>query len=100
VFIEQPLLTLRLQSTGYYAFTLALMLLALGGRVLGARAFAGAVTRPLERGGHGRPQHLGARRPGRGAAASNPPAEIAQLLEDVNGMQSAPRESYRSSSRR
>ena len=25
VFIEQPLLTLRLQSTGYYAFTIALM---------------------------------------------------------------------------
>ena len=48
VFIEQPLLTLRLQSTGYYALTFALMLLALGAAILGARAFAGAVTRPLE----------------------------------------------------
>ena len=37
-----------MQSTGYYAFTLALMLLALGGAVLGARAFSGAVTNPLE----------------------------------------------------
>ena len=48
VFIEQPLQTLRLQSTGYYALTFALMLLALGAAILGARAFAGAVTRPLE----------------------------------------------------
>ena len=48
VFIEQPLLTLRMQTTGYYAMTLALMVLALGAAVLGARAFSGAVTRPLE----------------------------------------------------
>ena len=80
VFIEQPLLTLRLQSTGYYALTLGLMLLALGAAVLGARAFAGAVTRPLEEvitvvrsiSAHG----------GKAEArlSSNPPAEIAELL--------------------
>ena len=42
VFIEQPLVYIRLQSTGYYAFALGLMLLAFAGAVLGARAFAGA----------------------------------------------------------
>jgi signal transduction histidine kinase/CheY-like chemotaxis protein len=94
VFIDQPLLTLRLQSTGYYAFTLALMLLALGGAVLGARAFSGAVTRPLEEvvtvvrnisalGGQAEVK-----------LTSNPPAEIAGLLDDVNGMQSRLADSY------
>src|SRR6185436_9779328 len=91
---EQPLLTLRLQSTGYYALTFALMLLALGAAILGARAFAGAVTRPLEdvvtvvgnTSAHG----------GQAEArlSSNPPAEIASLLEDVNGMQARLADSY------
>jgi two-component system sensor histidine kinase/response regulator len=95
VFVEQPLLTLRLQSTGYYALTLALVALALAGAVLAARGFAGAVTRPLEElvtivrniSAHG----------GQGEArlVSTPPAEIAALLGDVNGMQSRLRESYR-----
>jgi signal transduction histidine kinase/CheY-like chemotaxis protein len=94
VFIEQPLLTLRQQSTGYYALTFALMLLALGAAILGARAFAGAVTRPLEdvvtvvrnisaHGGQAEAQ-----------LSSNPPAEIANLLEDVNGMQTRLADSY------
>ncbi len=48
VFVEQPLVTLRLQSYGYYGSTLALMLLALAGAVLGAQAFSSAVTHPLE----------------------------------------------------
>ena len=48
VFVEQPLVYIRLQSTGYYAFTLGLMLLAFGGAVLGAGAFSRRVTRPLE----------------------------------------------------
>ena len=94
VFIEQPLLTLRLQTTGYYATTFALMVLALGAAVLGARAFAGAVTRPLEEvvsvvrniSMHG----------GQAEAklSSNPPAEIADLLQDVNGMQTRLADSY------
>ncbi len=94
VFIEQPLLNVRLQSAGYYGFTLALMLLALGGAVLGARAFAGAVTRPLEEvvaivrniSSHGGPAEA--------RLTSNPPAEIAELLEDVNGMQARLGDSY------
>ncbi|HWF86143.1 MAG TPA: cache domain-containing protein, partial [Vicinamibacterales bacterium] len=42
VFVGQPVVSLRTQSIGYYALTLALMLLALGGAVLGARGFSGA----------------------------------------------------------
>ena len=94
VFIEQPLLTLRLQSTGYYAFTLTLMLLALGGAVFGARAFSSAVTDPLEEvvtvvrniSAHG----------GKAEATlgTTPPAEISSLLNDVNGMQARLADSY------
>jgi signal transduction histidine kinase/CheY-like chemotaxis protein len=70
------------------------MLLALAAAVLGARGFAGAVTRPLEEvvtivrniSAHG----------GQAEArlTSNPPAEIAALLEDVNGMQTRLADSY------
>jgi len=94
VFVEQSLLGLRMQSLGYYAFTLTLMMLALGGAVLGARAFAGAVTRPLEEvvtvvrniSAHGGQAEV--------KLSSNPPAEIAELLDDVNGMQSRLADSY------
>jgi len=94
VIVEQPLLTLRLQSTRYYAFTLALMLLALGGAVFGARAFASAVTRPLEEvvtvvrniSAHGGQAQV--------QLSTTPPAEIAALLEDVNGMQARLADSY------
>ena len=95
VFVSQPLINLRLQSTGYYALTLALMLLAFCGAVLGARGFSGAVTRPLEEvveivrniSAHGGSAEA--------RLTSNPPAEIAELLEDVNGMQSRLADSYR-----
>jgi signal transduction histidine kinase/CheY-like chemotaxis protein len=95
IFIEQPLVSIRLQSTWYYAFTLGLMLLAFAGAVLGARGFAGAVTRPLEEmvtvvrniSAHGGDA--------RARLASNAPAEITALLEDVNGMQRRLAESYR-----
>ena len=94
VVVEQPLLTLRLQSTRYYAFTIALMLLALGGAVFGARAFAGAVTGPLEEvvtvvrniSAHGGQAHV--------QLSTTPPAEIAALLEDVNSMQARLADSY------
>ena len=48
VYIEQPLLSVHLQTTRFYALTLGLIGLALGGAVLGARRFSQAVTRPLE----------------------------------------------------
>jgi len=94
VFVEQPLLNLRLQSTGYYAITILLVVLALGGAVLGARGFAAGVTRPLEElvtivrnvSAHGSPA------PSR--LTSKPPAEIATLIEDVHGMQTRLSDSY------
>ena len=48
IYVEQPLLSVRLQTTRYYAMTLLLIGLALCGAVLGARSFSRAVTRPLE----------------------------------------------------
>jgi signal transduction histidine kinase/CheY-like chemotaxis protein/HPt (histidine-containing phosphotransfer) domain-containing protein len=94
VFVEQPLMNLRLQWTGYYALTLALVVLALGGAVLGAHRFAGAVTRPLEEvvtivrniSAHGGPAEA--------RLTANPPAEIEELLGDVNGMQTRLADSY------
>ncbi len=94
VFIEQPLLKLRLQSTRYYAVALLLVLVALGGAVLEAGMFANAITRPLEElvtivrstsahGGGVRP-HLSA----------SPPAEIAALVDDVDTMQARLGDSY------
>ena len=95
VFIEQPLIYIRLQSTGYYAFALGLMLLAFGGAVLGARAFARRVTRPLEevvgvvRKISAHDSHAEA------TLTTDPPVEIASLLEDVNGMRTRLADSYR-----
>ncbi len=94
VFVEQPLMTLRLQSYGYYGSTLALMLLALAGAVLGAQAFSSAVTHPLEEvvavvrsiSAHGLQAET--------RVTANPPAEIASLLADVNGMQVRLGDSY------
>ncbi len=95
VFVEQPLLNMRLQGTGYYVLTLTLVVMALGGAVLGARAFAGAVTRPLEElvtivrniSAQGTPAQAV-------ITARDPPAEIAELLENVNGMQGRLADSY------
>jgi signal transduction histidine kinase/DNA-binding response OmpR family regulator len=95
VFVEQPLVNIRLQSAGYYAFPMALMLLALGGAVLGARVFAGSVTKPLEEvvavvrniSAHGGQAEV--------KLTTEPPAEIAALLDDVNGMQTRLADSYR-----
>jgi signal transduction histidine kinase/ActR/RegA family two-component response regulator len=95
VFVERPLLHLQLQSTWYYATTLGLLMCALGGAVLAARVFAAAVTRPLEEvvtivrsiSATGTAAFLSRR--------SRPPVEIAQLLDDVNGMQARLSESYR-----
>jgi signal transduction histidine kinase/CheY-like chemotaxis protein/HPt (histidine-containing phosphotransfer) domain-containing protein len=95
VYVEQPLAYIRLQSVGYYAFALGLMLLAFGGAVLGASAFSRRVTRPLEEvvdvvrniSAHG--SHAEA------TLTQDPPAEIAALLGDVNGMRSRLADSYR-----
>src|SRR3954470_25002649 len=96
VFVEQPLVYIRLQSIGYYAFALGLMLLAFAGAVLGAGAFARRVTRPLEEvvcvvrniSAHGGSQI-------EAKLTTDPHAEIAELLTDVNGMQTRLADSYR-----
>ena len=94
VFVEEPLLHLRLQSTEYYVLALGLVALALTGAVLGARGFADGVTGPLEelvgivRGvsAHGTPAPA--------KLSSNAPAEIVTLMDDVRGMQARLSESY------
>ena len=93
VYVEQPLMSVRLQSTRYYALTLGLIALALGGAVLGARSFSRAVTRPLE--------HLvtvvrnvSMHRSVAPAAPISPVAEIATLLEDVHRMERRLGDSY------
>jgi signal transduction histidine kinase/CheY-like chemotaxis protein len=94
VFVEQPLVDLRLQSTGYYVLALGVVMLALSGAVLGARGFAAGVTKPLEelvRVVRSASAH-GVLAPPR--FSSNPPAEIAALIEDVHGMQARLSESY------
>jgi signal transduction histidine kinase/DNA-binding response OmpR family regulator/HPt (histidine-containing phosphotransfer) domain-containing protein len=94
VFIEQPLVYIRLQSTGYYAASLGLMLLAFGGAVLAAGAFARRVTRPLEE-VVGVVRNISAHSSQTEAKlTANPPAEIAALLEDVNGMRTRLADSY------
>jgi signal transduction histidine kinase/CheY-like chemotaxis protein/HPt (histidine-containing phosphotransfer) domain-containing protein len=96
VFVEQPLVYIRLQSIGYYAFALGLMLVAFGGAVVGAGAFSRRVTRPLEEvvgvvrniSAHGGTQT-------EAKLTTDPHAEIAELLSDVNGMQARLADSYR-----
>jgi signal transduction histidine kinase/CheY-like chemotaxis protein len=94
VLVEQPLTNMRLQSAGYYALTLMLVMTALAGAVLGARAYSDAVTRPLEELVN-IVRHVSVK--GTPALASldrDPPAEIAALLEDFNTMQARLATSY------
>jgi signal transduction histidine kinase/CheY-like chemotaxis protein len=94
VFVEQPLLNMRLQSTGFYAVTLVVIMLSLGGAVLGARAFAGAVTRPLEELVTVVQKVSSVGTPALASIDSEPPAEIAVLLEEFNTMQARLAQSY------
>jgi len=94
VFVEQPLVTLRVQSTRYYTLTLALILLALGGAVLGARGFARTVTRPLEELVSIVRSVSAKGTPALASLGTDPPAEIADLLEDFNTMQTRLANSY------
>ena len=95
VYVEQPLLAMRLQTTRYYALTLALIGLALGGAVLGARRFSHAVTHPLE----------DLITVVRGVSMQQAPAvlpastaglrEVGDLMDDVASMQRRLADSYR-----
>jgi signal transduction histidine kinase/CheY-like chemotaxis protein len=94
VFVDEPLIALRLQSTAYYALTLTLVLFALAGAVLGARGFAAGVTRPLEdlvRIVRGVSAHSAPEPP---SLDMDPPIEIAAVVHDVHGMQRRLSESY------
>jgi signal transduction histidine kinase/CheY-like chemotaxis protein/HPt (histidine-containing phosphotransfer) domain-containing protein len=95
VLVAEPRLNMRLQSPGYYALTLVLIGLALGGAVLVARSFTGTVTGPLEQLVTIVRSISAAGTPAQAAAIPNAPAEIATLVEDINGMQSRLADSYR-----
>jgi signal transduction histidine kinase/ActR/RegA family two-component response regulator len=92
VLVEHPVMGLRLQSTRYYAMTLALIALALGGTVLIAHRFSSAVTRPLEdlvtvvRNVSAQNAPV--------PAARSPFTEVATLIDDVETMQRRLGESY------
>ncbi|HEY2906120.1 MAG TPA: response regulator [Vicinamibacterales bacterium] len=94
VFVEQPLLNMRLQTTGFYAVTLLVIMLSLGGAVLGARGFAAAVTQPLEELVTVVQKVSSVGTPALASLDSEPPAEIAVLLEEFNTMQTRLAQSY------
>ena len=71
-----------------------MILVALGGSILGARAFGDTVARPLEELVRIVRNTSAKGTAERAVITSNPPLEIAALLEDVNGMQGRLAESY------
>jgi signal transduction histidine kinase/ActR/RegA family two-component response regulator len=86
VIFSQPTTSVRLQSPQYYAWTIVMILVAVGGAVLSARSFSAGVTAPLES-----LVAIVRNVSARGAAApavvtAGQPAEIATLLDDFNGM--------------
>ncbi len=94
VLVEHSVIGLRLQSTNYYALTLALVGLALAGAVLGASRFSTTVTKPLE-------DLLEVVRnvsvqqiPAEVPSSQTSLAEIADLQEDVRLMQRRLADSY------
>jgi signal transduction histidine kinase/ActR/RegA family two-component response regulator len=99
VLVENPVIGLRLQSTRYYALTLALIAAALGGTVFVAHRFSSAVTRPLEelvtivRNVTAQNAPVPGPETG-GRTATNPLAEVATLIEDVDTMQRRLGDSY------
>jgi signal transduction histidine kinase/FixJ family two-component response regulator len=94
VLVSQPRLGMRLQSNQYYAWTLALIALALGGAVLVAQSFSDTVTRPLEQLVTIVRNISATEVPTQTPVILNAPAEIAALVVDINGMQSRLADSY------
>jgi len=94
VYVEQPLMTVRLQSTRYYALTLLLIGLALGGSIVGSRWFSGAVAQPLESLVtivQNVSMHAG---DAPAVRASSRLVEVETLIDDINSMQQRLRDSY------
>ncbi|MEP7307541.1 MAG: response regulator [Acidobacteriota bacterium] len=94
VFVQQPRLTMRLQAPEYYVLTLALIALALGGGILVARSFSDAVTQPLERLTAIMRSVSAAGTPVQIPPMPHVPAEIATLVDNINGMQTRLADSY------
>jgi len=94
VFVEQPLMTVRLQSTRYYALTLLLIGLALGGSIVGSRWFSGAVAQPLE--SLVTIVQNVSMHPGDTPAVrtSSRLVEVETLIDDIHSMQQRLRDSY------
>ena len=94
VFVEEPLLTVRLQTTRYYALMLLLVGLALGGAIAGSRWFSAAVAHPLEslvtivQNVSVRPADTPI------VSTSSPLAGVETLIDDVHSMQRRLRDSY------
>ena len=95
VFVGQPRINLFVQTPAYYGLTLALIALALGGAVLGARSFANAVTHPLEQLETIVRNVSAEQTQPKAGIGPDAPAEIAALVEDINGMQSRLADSHR-----
>jgi signal transduction histidine kinase/ActR/RegA family two-component response regulator len=95
VFVERPLANVQLQSTNYYLAILALLGFALAAAYTAARLFARAVIRPLEHAVDVVRSVSVSGTPAPVASGDSRPAEVAQLIEDVNGMQARLADSYR-----
>jgi signal transduction histidine kinase/DNA-binding response OmpR family regulator len=94
VFVDQPVISMQMQTTRYYAFTMLLIGLALAGAVSAARRFSRAVTDPLEalvtvvR-------HITLHQASMPLPQATSLVEVADLVDDVNQMQQRLSESYR-----
>ncbi len=94
IFVDQPVVTMQMQTARYYTYTVVLIGLALSGAVLAARRFSRAVTDPLEalvkivR-------EITLRQTSMPPPQSTSLAEVAELVDDVNRMQERLSESYR-----
>jgi signal transduction histidine kinase/DNA-binding response OmpR family regulator len=93
VFVDEPVVSMQVQTTRYYAFTVALIGLALCGAVLAAGRFAATVTEPLEalvkvvR-------HITLHQAPMALPQATSLAEVADLVDDVNRMQERLSQSY------
>ena len=95
VYVEHSLLSLRLQTTQYYALTLALVGIALGGAILGAGRFSRTVTQPLEDLVTVVRNVSAQQAPSEMTTTPASLLELAELQEDINRMQRRLADSYR-----
>ncbi|MGE3403688.1 MAG: response regulator [Vicinamibacterales bacterium] len=94
VFVEQPLVTMQLQSARYYATGFGLLGLALVGTLVGSRHFARVVTGPLEELVAVVRRVSARKRPMASLSTESEIAEIGDLVHDINQMQDRLNESY------